>query len=57
LLTHSEKIEVTRSASPFERSLVPMGRAHRCYTRVVWAFLLRTPQTCGTKPARHCTHM
>ncbi len=29
LLAHREKIEVTRSGSPFERSPVPMARAHR----------------------------
>jgi hypothetical protein len=29
---HREKIELTRSGSPFERSPVPMGRAHRPYT-------------------------
>jgi hypothetical protein len=29
LLAHREKIEVTRSGSPFERSPVPMTHAHR----------------------------
>jgi hypothetical protein len=29
LLAHREKIEVTRRGSPFERSPVPMDRAHR----------------------------
>jgi hypothetical protein len=37
LLAHREKIEVTRSGSLFERSPVPMGRAHRHYTRAVCA--------------------
>src|SRR5258708_28268781 len=32
LLAHREKIEVTRSGSPFERSPVPMARAHRPLT-------------------------
>lgn len=45
LLAHREKIEVTRSGSPFERSPVPMGRAH-CPTRAQFAhFLGRMPQT------------
>jgi hypothetical protein len=29
LVAHREKIEVTRRGSPFERSPVPMDRAHR----------------------------
>ena len=45
LLAHREKIEVTRSGSPFERSPVPMGRAHRPYTRAVCALPRRMPQT------------
>jgi hypothetical protein len=38
LLAHREKIEVTPSGSPFERSPVPMGRAHRRYTRAFALF-------------------
>ena len=45
LLAHREKIEVTRSGSPFERSPVPMGHAHRPYTRAVCALPRRMPQT------------
>jgi hypothetical protein len=45
LLAHREKIEVTRSGSPFERSPVPMARAQRPYTRAVCALLRRMPQT------------
>jgi hypothetical protein len=45
LLAPGEKIEVTRSGSPFERSPVPMARAHRPYTRVVCALPRRIPQT------------
>jgi hypothetical protein len=45
LLAHREKIELTRSASPFERSPVPMGLAHRHYTRAVCALPWRMPQT------------
>jgi hypothetical protein len=45
LLAHREKIEVTRSGSPFERSPVPMDRAHRRYTRAVCALPRRMPQT------------
>jgi hypothetical protein len=45
LLAHGEKIEATRSGSPFERSPVPMGRAHRHYARAVCALPRRIPQT------------
>jgi hypothetical protein len=45
LLAHKEKIEVTRNGSPFERSPVPMDRAHRRYTRAVCAFPRRMPKT------------
>jgi hypothetical protein len=45
LLAHREKIEVTRSGAPFERSPVPMGHAHRSYTRAVCALPRRMPQT------------
>jgi hypothetical protein len=45
LLAHREKIEVTRSGSPFERSPVPMGHAHRPYMRAVCALPRRMPQT------------
>jgi hypothetical protein len=45
LLAHKEKIEVTRSGSPFERSPVPMGHAHCPYTRAVCALPRRMPQT------------
>jgi hypothetical protein len=45
LLANREKIEVTRSGSPFERSPVPMGRAHRRYTRAVCALPRRMPHT------------
>src|SRR5260370_36568368 len=41
LVAHREKIEVTRSGSPFERSPVPTGRAHRPYTREFRASLRR----------------
>jgi hypothetical protein len=41
LLARREKIEVTRSGSPFERSPVPVGRAHRPYTRELRASLRR----------------
>jgi hypothetical protein len=41
LLARREKIEVTRSGSPFERSPVPMRRAHRPYTREFRASLRR----------------
>ena len=44
-LAHREKIEVTRAGSPFERSPVPMGHAHRPYTRAVCALPRRMPQT------------
>jgi hypothetical protein len=44
LLAHREKIEVTRSGSSFERSPVPMARAHRPYTRAVCALPRRMPQ-------------
>jgi hypothetical protein len=58
LVARREKIEVTRSGSPFERSPVPVGRAHRPYTREFraspenrwhvrlvggWCSLVRTP--------------
>jgi len=33
LLAHRDKIEVTRSGAPFERSPVPMARAHLPYAR------------------------
>jgi hypothetical protein len=45
LLAHREKIEVTRSGSPFEHSPVPMRPAHRPYTRAVYALPRRMPQT------------
>src|SRR2546428_9571263 len=45
LVAHREKIEVTRRGPPFERSPVPMGRAHRRYTRAVCASPQRMPQT------------
>jgi len=45
LFAHREKIEVTRRGSPFEPSPVPMGRAHRHYTRAVCASPQRMPQT------------
>jgi hypothetical protein len=45
LLAPRERIEVTRSGAPFERSPVPMGRAHRPYTRVVCALPRRMSQT------------
>jgi hypothetical protein len=45
LLAHREKIEVTRSGSPFERFPVPMGRAHRPYARALCALPRRMPQT------------
>jgi hypothetical protein len=38
LLAHREKIEVTRSGAPFERSPVPMSRPHRHHTRAVAHF-------------------
>src|SRR3984893_2671072 len=41
LLAHREKIEITRSGSPFERSPVPMRRAPRPYTREFRASLRR----------------
>ena len=37
LLAHREKIEVTGHGSKCARSPVPMGRAHRHYTRAVCA--------------------
>jgi hypothetical protein len=45
LLAHRERIEVTRSGAPFERSPVPMGRANRRCTRAVCALPGRMPQT------------
>jgi hypothetical protein len=45
LLAEREKIEVTRSGSPFERSPVPMARTHRPYTRAFRASSRRMPQT------------
>jgi hypothetical protein len=43
-LAYREKIEVTRSGSPFERSPVAMGRANRRYTRLFCALPWRMPQ-------------
>jgi len=45
ILANREIIEVTRSGSPFERSLVPMSCANRRCTRVVYALPQRMPQT------------
>jgi len=45
LLAPREKIEVTRHGSEFDRSPVPMGRAHRHDTRSVCALPRRIPQT------------
>jgi hypothetical protein len=45
LLAHREKIKVTRSGSPFERSPVPMGRAQRSYTRAFCGRLRRMLET------------
>ena len=45
LLARREKIEMTPSSASFERSPVPMARAHRPYTRAVCALPRRMPQT------------
>ena len=45
LLAHREKIEVTRHGSLFERSPVPMGRAHRHHTRAFCALPRRMLRT------------
>jgi len=45
LLAHREKIEVKRHRLAFVRSPVPMGLAHRHYTRAVCALPWRMPQT------------
>jgi hypothetical protein len=45
LLARREKIEVTRSGALFERSPVPMSRAHRRYTRLFCALPRRMPHT------------
>jgi hypothetical protein len=43
LLARREKIEATRSGSPFERSPVLMSRAHRHRTCAVFSFPWRMP--------------
>jgi hypothetical protein len=45
LLAHREEIEVARTSSPFERSPVPMARAHCPYRRAARAPSRRMPQT------------
>ena len=44
-LAHREKVEMTRLDSTSEPSLVPVGRAHRAYTRAFCAHPRRMPQT------------
>ena len=44
-LAHREKVEMTRLDSTSELSLVPVGRAHRAYTRAFCAHPRRMPQT------------
>jgi hypothetical protein len=45
LLADRDKIEMTPLGLPFERSPVPLGRAHRHDTRAVFALPRRSPQT------------
>jgi hypothetical protein len=47
LVAHGEKIEMTRSSSAFERSPVPMARAHRP-TRVLFGVLSELDPEIGT---------
>jgi hypothetical protein len=44
-LAPREKVEMTRLDSTSEPSLVPVGRAHRAYTRAFCAHPRRMPQT------------